>query len=209
MLDVIDSDAAPLAARAIAERGYVIVPRFLHEEAVASLRAQALTRDRDGEFSAAGVGRWEARSEQPDLRGDRICWLDAAAATPLEQGALQGLETLRQAINERTYVGLFELECHYTIYPAGARYRRHVDQLRDDDARLVSVALYLNDAWQRGDGGELMLYVDDSACAVAPQGGTLVAFLSGQFEHEVMPATRERVSLTGWFRRRETVVAPC
>ena len=33
--------------------------------------------------------------------------------------------------------------------------------------------------------------------------GTLVAFLSSQFEHEVLPATRERCSLTGWFRRRE------
>ena len=27
-------------------------------------------------------------------------------------------------------------------------------------------------------------------------------FLSGQVPHEVLPATRERLSLTGWFRRR-------
>ena len=34
------------------------------------------------------------------------------------------------------------------------------------------------------------------------QGGRLVAFLSDRFEHEVLPATRERMSFTGWFRRR-------
>jgi len=47
-----------------------------------------------------------------------------------------------------------------------------------------------------------VLYADDSALQISPEGGTLVAFLSGRFEHEVLPATRERYSLTGWFRRR-------
>jgi SM-20-related protein len=35
-----------------------------------------------------------------------------------------------------------------------------------------------------------------------PTGGCLVVFLSGEVPHEVLPATRERLSLTGWFRRR-------
>ncbi len=37
---------------------------------------------------------------------------------------------------------------------------------------------------------------------VAPIGGRLVIFRSDQFEHEVLPARRERLSFTGWFRRR-------
>jgi SM-20-related protein len=37
---------------------------------------------------------------------------------------------------------------------------------------------------------------------VAPRGGTLVAFLSGTFHHEVLPATRERLSVTGWLKVR-------
>ena len=37
---------------------------------------------------------------------------------------------------------------------------------------------------------------------VVPSGGSLVVFLSGEVPHEVLPATRERLSLTGWFRRR-------
>ncbi len=35
-----------------------------------------------------------------------------------------------------------------------------------------------------------------------PIGGCLVVFLPGDIPHEVLPATRDRLSLTGWFRRR-------
>jgi SM-20-related protein len=37
---------------------------------------------------------------------------------------------------------------------------------------------------------------------VLPLGGTLVAFLSARFHHEVLPFSRERLSVTGWFTRR-------
>lgn len=30
--------------------------------------------------------------------------------------------------------------------------------------------------------------------------GTLVVFLSEEFEHEVLPAKRDRYSIAGWFR---------
>ena len=37
---------------------------------------------------------------------------------------------------------------------------------------------------------------------ILPQSGRLVLFLSARFLHEVMPARRERLSITGWFKRR-------
>jgi SM-20-related protein len=43
---------------------------------------------------------------------------------------------------------------------------------------------------------------DTETLDVLPEGGTLVAFLSERFQHEVLPARRERLALTGWFRRR-------
>jgi SM-20-related protein len=52
-------------------------------------------------------------------------------------------------------------------------------------------------------GGQLRMYLDkDAQYDVVPTGGCLVVFLSGEVPHEVLPATRERLSLTGWFRRR-------
>ncbi len=89
------------------------------------------------------------------------------------------------------------------MYPPGASYARHFDRLQGSDLRAISAALYLNDAWTPEDGGQLRMYLGGGRSEdVSPQGGRLVAFLSDRFEHEVLPARRERMSFTGWFRRR-------
>ena len=36
-----------------------------------------------------------------------------------------------------------------------------------------------------------------------PEGGSLAVFMSAGFEHEVLPATRDRLSITGWFFRNK------
>ncbi len=83
----------------------------------------------------------------------------------------------------------------------GSIQRRQSQQL---NTRKLSSILYLNQNWQASDGGELRLYVnDDEWLNISPIGGRLVLFLSDQFWHEVLPAKRERLSLTGWFRTRE------
>lgn len=49
----------------------------------------------------------------------------------------------------------------------------------------------------------MRLYLADGReLDVLPEAGTLVLFLSADLPHEVLPATRERLSLTGWLRRR-------
>jgi len=69
--------------------------------------------------------------------------------------------------------------------------------------RMVSAVIYLNEAWLPEDGGQLRMYLgDERVHDVQPTGGCLVVFLSGEVPHEVLPAQRERLSLTGWFRRR-------
>jgi SM-20-related protein len=99
-----------------------------------------------------------------------------------------------------------ELEAHLAVYPPGSGYGIHVDRFSDDDARVVSVVLYLNDAWRPEDGGCLRLHLGDAGSAtsrdIAPRAGTLAVFLADRFPHEVLPARRERYSLTGWFLRR-------
>ena len=51
-----------------------------------------------------------------------------------------------------------------------------------------------------GDGGELVLYGASGVEIVAPTFGTTVIFPSSELEHEVLPARRERYSVTGWLR---------
>ncbi|MGH8799863.1 MAG: 2OG-Fe(II) oxygenase, partial [Casimicrobiaceae bacterium] len=45
-------------------------------------------------------------------------------------------------------------------------------------------------------------HLDDGARDIVPTGGTMVSFLAERFEHQVLPAARDRLAVTGWFRRR-------
>jgi SM-20-related protein len=194
---------APLVAD-IAARGWSIRPGWLPAPLVATLAEEARALRAAGAFRAAGVGGDRRRARE--LRGDEILWLEPASASAAQRAALDALEALRLELNRECLLGLFELEAHLAAYPPGAGYPTHVDRLRDDDARVLSIVLYLNADWRVEDGGALRLYLEGAGRApyadIAPVGGTLVAFLSGEFPHEVLPARRERLSLTGWFRRR-------
>lgn len=116
------------------------------------------------------------------------------------------MEHLRQSINQTLFLGLFNYECHLSLYPPGARYRKRLDQFRRVSRRTVSCVAYLNEAWLPEYGGPLRLHGANKEEAayhdIFPIGGTLVCFLSSRIPHEVLPATRERYSLTGWFRVR-------
>jgi len=187
----------------IADEGLAVVRGFLPARAISGLRAEGLRRDGAGQLVPAGMGRGDARIVRGDVRGDRIGWLDETDPAPAERGLFAALEALRAAVNRELSLGLWHYEGHYALYPPGARYARHVDRFLDDDARVLSLVLYLNAGWRAGDGGALRLYVSGGPRYVLPEGGTLVAFLAARLEHEVLPATRPRLAITGWFRRRD------
>jgi SM-20-related protein len=196
------SSAVEAICAAIAEEGFAVVDEFLPAKAIAAFAADARQRVAAGEFHPAGVGRGAARSERPEIRGDRIRWLDPSDPRVALRPWWLALPALRMALNETLFLGLWSFEGHYALYPPGSFYMRHRDRFHDHDARVLSCALYINESWGTGDGGALRLYRDTGALDVAPLGGTLVCFLSDRFEHEVLPATRDRLALTGWFLRR-------
>jgi SM-20-related protein len=95
-------------------------------------------------------------------------------------------------------LSLKDVEVHMTVYPAGSFYKRHLDQFKQDDHRKLSVICYLNNDWKEEHGGQLRMYLNDRSIDVLPTAGRLVIFRSDQIEHEVLPATRPRLSITGW-----------
>jgi len=202
------STAIDRICAAVAGDGYAVEADFLAQATIAALAGEARSRDAAGEFHAAGVGHGAAHQRQSEVRGDRVLWLEQTAAGPIQRPFWEALESLRSALNETLLLGLFSLEAHYALYPAGASYRRHRDRFRDEaaasgsDVRVISCSVYLNEDWAPADGGALRLYDGGAARDVLPIAGTLVCFLSDRFEHEVLPAARERLALTGWFRRR-------
>ena len=113
------------------------------------------------------------------------------------------METLRIALNRELFLGLDEYESHFAFYAPGASYMQHRDRFRDDDSRTVSVIVYLNADWLPEHGGALRLHPEGlSTRDISPVGSRIAVFLSADMLHEVLPATRDRLSLTGWFRRR-------
>lgn len=187
----------------IAERGHAIGRAVLPEATLAALRERVASLEAAHALHPAEIGRGEQQARHADVRGDRIRWLDEGSPDAAEASALAALDALRVACNRSLMTGLAEYEGHYALYPPGASYARHRDRFRDDDTRVLSCVLYLNAGWRREDGGALRLYVEgDRAIDVWPEAGTLVAFLSARFDHEVLPARRPRLALTGWFRRR-------
>jgi SM-20-related protein len=154
-----------------------------------------------GDFGAARVGADERLQRREEVRGDRTCWL----VEPLfaeERALLADLELLRLDFNRKEVLGLFDLELHYAWYPPGTGYARHVDQLQGRDQRVVSLILYLNDAWRREAGGELRIFDTDGFRDIEPIAGRLVCFLTAGREHAVLSTRQGRLSIAGWFRRR-------
>lgn len=184
---------------------YGIVDNFLTTVEVTALADRLRERRQAGQFRAAGIGNQQVTVEST-VRGDEILWLEKATATPEETAFLQRIGEFVEYVNRTCYLGLQEYEFHYALYPPGTFYKRHLDQFRSDSRRKLSVICYLNSEWQEADGGQLAIYLPGSngiveqQITIAPKGGRLVCFESGRLEHEVLPASRERLSVTGWLK---------
>lgn len=189
-------------ADALGARGWIVVPSFFAAAEVAALAADCRALDAAATLMPAATGR-EAGRRQAGLRGDRTRWFEPDALSSPQAAYWQAMDALRRGLNQRLLLGLESLEAHYALYPPGAGYARHRDRFRDDDARVLSSVCYLNEGWQPADGGVLRLHLTDGVHDVVPQDGALALFLSAEIEHEVLPAQRERLSIAGWFRRRE------
>ncbi|EPA97083.1 2OG-Fe(II) oxygenase [Pseudomonas umsongensis] len=175
---------------------------FLPQDLTRALAAECRKRAAEGELAPAAVGRGPSSEIREGIRGDHIQWIEPGQAEVCDS-YLALMDSLREALNRGLFLGLEDFESHFAMYPPGAFYLKHVDRFRDDDRRMVSAVVYLNDAWLPEQGGQLRMYLEEGAqYDVVPIGGCLVVFLSGEVPHEVLPASRERLSLTGWFRRR-------
>lgn len=195
----------PLLIRIIddlAEQGWSQQKIFLPNHLTRQLAAECHRRASEGLLVPAGVGRGQALKIQEGVRGDRIQWIETGQAAACDS-YLQIVDTLRQAFNEQLFAGLEDFECHFAQYPVGAFYERHLDRFRDDSRRAISAVAYLNEAWLPEHGGQLRLHLPDrEPLDILPQAGSLVVFRSDHIVHEVLPASRERLSLVGWFRQR-------
>lgn len=152
-------------------------------------------------FELAGIGRDQAHIVNNFVRTDEICWINGESDAGKQW--LDWNAKLQVYLNRRLFLGLFSFESHFAHYSPGDFYKKHYDAFRGQANRVLSIVVYLNHGWQPDEGGELVLYVDDQdqeGIKVTPSFGSVAIFLSEEFPHEVLPATRDRYSIAGWFR---------
>jgi SM-20-related protein len=185
-------------ADGLAEHGYAVVNQFLSQQEVDAILQLDEFQSEGESFKKAGIGNSKSLQIQETVRGDYIQWLDKQQSPASVKTYLTRLDELVQFLNQALFLSLKDIEAHLTVYPAGSFYKRHLDQFKQDDHRKLSVICYLNNDWKEEHGGQLRMYLPDQSLDVLPTAGRLVIFRSDQIEHEVLPATRIRLSITGW-----------
>lgn len=194
-----------LIAQDIEKQGYSIRHGALPEGLAVDLYNQQQVLAAEN-FKKAGIGRGDDYLENEFVRTDAICWINGE--TDAGKDWLNWTAGLQSFLNRRLFLGLFSFESHFAHYSPGDYYKRHYDAFRGEANRVLSVVAYFNSGWTAADGGELVLYKDDhdrEGTKVIPLFGTLVAFLSEEFPHEVLAAKRDRHSIAGWFRVNTSV----
>lgn len=201
----VDPAISERIADGLASDGWIVLPKVLPDAAITAIADEIRGQFAAGDFHRAGVGKNGETQVVNEVRGDHVNWLELDSAPPLQGAWLDWLQQLSAELNRNLYLGLQEFEGHAAIYPPGSFYKKHLDQFRGTSERSVTAILYLNPDWQAEHGGQLRIYLDDDCRDyrdIAPQAGTLVVFLAARFYHEVLTAERERIALTGWFKRR-------
>ena len=195
-----DSGLFSRMAGDLRDRGYSVCPGALPGALAGGLLAHLHSMS-GARFTPAGVGRESDHTLNTFVRTDEICWINGESAAGRDW--LAWTTALQQHLNRELLLGLFSFESHFAHYRPGDFYRKHVDAFRGEANRVLSVVAYLNPGWQTGDGGELRLYTgteNSALLSVQPLHGTVVVFLSEEFPHEVLPASRDRYSIAGWYR---------
>lgn len=192
------SDKLNALVDGIASDGFAIVDDFLSPEETNAILAVDEFKNSLLQFKKAGIGNSGNKQVNESIRGDYIQWIDRETASPPLLNYLSKLKELIGAVNQGLFLSLKDCEIHLTNYPTGSYYTRHLDQFKKDDHRKLSVICYLNKDWKEKEGGHLRIYTTTGELDVLPIAGRLVCFRSDLLEHEVLPATRPRISVTGW-----------
>ncbi|HUH59610.1 MAG TPA: 2OG-Fe(II) oxygenase [Candidimonas sp.] len=186
------------------EQGWAVSDDLLPQGLDHALYQQAREYWLTGRFHDARIGRGLTDQRNAPVRGDSICWLESDAPEPAVQAFLAWTDTLRQQLNRHFFLGLNRAELHFARYEPGRGYKKHIDQHQGQDCRRISLVAYLNPDWQEPDGGQLCLYGPAhngiETKRILPCAGRVVIFRSEHVPHEVLPSTRNRWSVTGWFR---------
>ena len=175
-----------------------ISENFLPPSLASQLKKNLLTLFKSNQLQPAGTGNKNKVTHNKSVRSDMIYWLDRRHMNPYENEFFDLIDNFVSYLNSTCYTGITGYEFQYALYEKGSFYKKHLDQFRNIDNRKYSMIMYLNEDWQKADGGELCIYQAESRQNIAPENGKMVFFKSSELEHEVLLTHKARMSITGW-----------
>jgi SM-20-related protein len=183
----------------LAEKNWLAVDDFISAKQVELILEDIAFWQNEDAFKQAGVGKLNTHQIDASYRKDKIKWIDPEKCRPATNDFVNAISELMHQLNRAYYISLKDFECHYALYEPGDFYKRHSDQFNQKAHRIISMVLYLNTGWKKGDGGELVIYNEHENITIEPLAGRLMLFKS-ETEHEVLPTIKERYSITGWLK---------
>ena len=181
----------------LAEDDFVVVDDFLSDQQFRLFMNFFRQAEENDHLKKAGIGTSGEFQIESSVRGDFIHWLDENRDSELID-FFDIKNDLIAKLKRFCYLSLSGSEFHIAKYPRGSHYNRHLDQFNERSNRQITVLIYLNENWKKGDGGELVIYKGDEEIVVEPIARRLLLFKSDLIEHEVLTTNVPRYSLTGW-----------
>ncbi|MFV0597764.1 2OG-Fe(II) oxygenase [Shewanella sp.] len=204
MVSQLSEAVLDVIADALVDKGYIFLPELIPHP-ISQVLLEKIQATEIHELKAASIGRGAEQQLNPDIRRDRIQWLEEQSEP--DSLYLDLMTQLKDGLNRRLFMGLFDYESHYAVYQPGAFYKKHVDALKGSQNRILTTVFFLNPDWKPADCGELIIYdeADNEIERIAPKMGHFVIFLSERFPHEVSKTLAQRNSIAGWFRVSNSV----
>lgn len=184
----------------IEQKGYSLCDDFVTESETEVFLSKIKELQEQNSFKQAGIGNKNLKQSNAEIRNDSISWLEKEENT--DSLFLNKIDELILNLNRRFYLGLNDYEFHFAHYAPGSFYKKHKDSFQSDDARKITVILYLNQNWKKGNGGELKLYLENKEEIIEPLAGRVLVFES-HMEHEVLESKTDRYSITGWLKSKK------
>lgn len=186
----------------MATQEFTVVDDFLPQDLYQHVLTQFDKYKERDELEPAGIGSLTTYQINENIRSDEIVWLDRNECSHEIASYFQFIqEQLIPLLNRNLFLSIKDFEFMLAYYPPGGYYKKHLDQFKNRNNRLLSMVIYMNDNWQKGDGGELLIYPNDpeqQQTKVEPIGNRLVMFNSATVWHQVLQANKGRKSITGW-----------
>ncbi|MEX1193162.1 MAG: 2OG-Fe(II) oxygenase [Brumimicrobium sp.] len=182
----------------LSQNDFVIMDDFLTATTLSNVKSFFYKKECENVFDRAAIGSKNEAKIVSEIRGDYTFWLDKSRDEN-ELKLFEVFDEIKFIINRYCFLSLSDYEFHLALYPKGSFYKKHLDQFKGRNNRMISLIIYLNENWKDGDGGELKVYPKEQApIIISPLNNRCVLFRSDSLLHEVLPTNKNRKSVTGW-----------